>query len=82
LLSSIIDPAWSWSTIWSAISAMGTLAAVLAILYAARQLRFDAWIQIQDKWNDEDQRKLRKAIYERRENNNTSWTPKELEDAK
>ena len=82
-LSSIIDPTWtSWSTIWSAISAMGTVAAFVAILYAVRQLKFDAWIQIQEKWNDADQRKLRKAIFERRENtNNTVWTPEQLEDA-
>lgn len=83
MLSSFIDPTWtSWSTIWSAIGAIGTLAASGAILYAARQLQFDAWIHIQDKWNDPVQRELRKTIFERREDNTkTDWKPDELKDA-
>src|SRR5256885_16136346 len=83
ILSNIIDPTWtSWSTIWSAISALGTVAALAAILYAVRQLKFDAWIKIQEKWNDLNQYNLRKELFERRDKGEKDWTPDQIEAAK
>jgi hypothetical protein len=61
---------------------MGTLAAFGAILYAVRQIKFEAWTHIQAKWNDKEQYRLRKALFERRENKNRNWTADEIEDAK
>ena len=82
-LASFFNPTWtSWSTIWYAISALGTLFAASMIFIASNQLKFNAWIQIQDKWNNPEQRKLRKAIFERRERGETIWTDDQIEDAK
>jgi hypothetical protein len=82
-LSSFVDPTWTtWSTVWSAIGAIGTLAAFGAILYAVRQIKFEAWTHIQDKWNNKEQYRLRKALFERRETKNRNWTTGEIEDAK
>src|SRR5215216_3683140 len=41
-----------WSTFWTALGAFATLAAVLSILVAARQLRFEAWLRAQEIFVD------------------------------
>ena len=37
-----------WSTFWTAVGALATVAAALTLLFAARQLRFDAWLRAQE----------------------------------
>jgi hypothetical protein len=37
-----------WSTFWTAVGALATVAAVFTILFAGRQLRFDVWVKAQE----------------------------------
>src|SRR5688572_27616214 len=78
-----LDPStWDWATIWAALQVIGTFAASAAIFSAANQLRFNVWLELQKKWNNPKQRRLRKALFERRERGDAPWTVQEKEDAK
>ncbi len=62
-------------TFWSAISALATVAGAVAIVFAARQLRFEAWLKAQDIWVADDFTAARGKIFARLENLQTPWPP-------
>ena len=64
-------------TFWSAVSALATLAGVGAILFAARQLRFEAWLKAQDIWVADDFRNARGKIFARLDDLRASWGPED-----
>ena len=53
-------------TFWSALSALATLVGAAAILFAARQLRFEAWLKAQDIWVSNDFTVARGKLFARR----------------
>lgn len=62
-------------TFWSAVSALATLAGVAAILFAARQLRFEAWLKAMDIWVAKDFTEARRKLFARLENLQAPWQP-------
>lgn len=66
-------------TFWSALSALATLAGVVAILFAAKQLRFEAWLKAQDIWNAKDFREARGTLFARLDDHQDSWEPSDKE---
>lgn len=60
-------------TFWSALSALATLAGAAAILFAARQLRFEAWLKAQDVWGSNDFTLARGKIFARLDDLQASW---------
>jgi hypothetical protein len=66
-------------TFWSAISALATLAGVVVIVIAIRQLRFEAWLKAQEIWVNPEFTKNRGKIFARLDNLNQPWKPEEEE---
>jgi hypothetical protein len=64
-------------TFWSALGALATLAGVGAILYAAKQLRFDAWVKAQDIWVSEGFTTARREVFARLDNLQAPWSAEE-----
>lgn len=64
-------------TFWSAVSALATLAGVAAILFAARQLRFEAWLKAQEIWVLDDFTADRGKVFVRLDNLSQVWTPED-----
>lgn len=62
-------------TFWSAVSALATLAGVAAILFAARQLRFEAWLKAMEIWVAKDFTEARGKLFARLENLQAPWQP-------
>jgi hypothetical protein len=62
-------------TFWSAVSALATLAGAAAIVFAARQLRFEAWLKAQEIWGSfiVDRGKVFARLQDLRQ----PWTPEE-----
>ena len=50
-------------TFWSALGAIATVFATIAIYLAARQLRFDAWIKTQERFMDKDFTDARTRVF-------------------
>jgi hypothetical protein len=67
------------STLWSAISALATVAASAGIFLAARQLRFAAWVRIQELFTDPGFTEARSTVfkYKKKRYSDTEWTPDE-----
>src|SRR5436305_686507 len=65
------------STFWSAVGALATLFGVGAILFAARQLRFDAFLKAQDIWVAKEFREARRKIFARLDNLGAPWKPED-----
>lgn len=64
-------------TFWSAVSALATLAGAAAIVYAARQLRFEAWLKAQEIWGSDDFIVDRSKVFARLQDLRQPWTPEE-----
>lgn len=62
-------------TFWSAVSALATVAGVAAIVYAIRQLRFEAWLKAQEIWVSDDFTEARGKIFKRVDDLSGAWTP-------
>ena len=60
-------------TFWSALAALATLAAAGAIVFAARQLRFEAWLKAQEIWVSEEFTAARGKVFARLENLAQPW---------
>ena len=60
-------------TFWSAVSALATLVGAAAILFAARQLRFEAWVKAQDIWVAKDFTVARGKLFARLDNLQAPW---------
>jgi hypothetical protein len=60
-------------TFWSAVSALATLLGAAAILYAARQLRFEAWVKAMDIWVAKDFTEARGQLFARLDNLKAPW---------
>lgn len=69
------------STFWTAIGALATLAASAAILYAARQFRFEAWNKTQDVFIEENFTRDRKTIFQHIDTQALHWSDNDLEAA-
>jgi hypothetical protein len=79
---------WQWffdllkdSTFWTAIGALATLVASGAILYAARQFRFEAWNKAQDVFIDDNFTKDRQTVFQHIGQQTSNWTTNDLEAA-
>ena len=64
-------------TFWSAVSALATLAGAAAIVFAARQLRFEVWLKAQDLWVSDDFTADRGKVFARLDNLRKPWTPED-----
>lgn len=64
-------------TFWSAVSALATVAGAAAIFFAARQLRFEAWIKAQDIWCSCEFTRDRTKVFARLGNLGQPWTAEE-----
>src|SRR5438105_15665611 len=64
---------------WSAVSAIATLIGAGAILFAARQLRFEAWLKAMDIWVGKEFTDARTKLFTRLENPQPSLLPEEKE---
>jgi hypothetical protein len=64
-------------TFWSAVSALATLAGVVVIIVAIRQLRFEAWLKVQEIWVSKDFRTDRGKIFARLDNVQQPWKPED-----
>ena len=64
---------------WSAVSAIATLIGAGAILYAARQLRFEAWLKAMDIWVGKEFTDARTKLFTRLENPQPFLKPEEKE---
>jgi hypothetical protein len=71
-----------WSTIWSAVSAIATVAAAFAIYFARKQLNFDAWLKAQDVWIEKSFTEARGKIFQRLKAPKTPWTDQDRIEAK
>ena len=65
-------------TLWSALSAIFTLIGASGICFAARQLKFNAWLRAQEVFTDEGFIELRSWLFERQ----YPWTEAEKPRAK
>jgi hypothetical protein len=52
-----------WGTIWQAVSAIATIFAALMIFFAIKQLRFQAWLEAQKIFVEDEFRKSRGQIF-------------------
>lgn len=59
---------------WAAVGAIFTAVSSGAIIFAIRQLRFDAWLKAQEIWTSDEFTKLRGNIYSRLENSEQDWS--------
>lgn len=66
-----------WGTFWSAVSAIFTAIASIAIILGIRQLQFDAWLKAQEIFTDDDFVENRAKIFTRLSNPNQPWTDDE-----
>jgi hypothetical protein len=66
-------------TFWSAVSAVATLIGAGAILFAARQLRFEAWLKAMDIWVAKEFTDARTKLFARLENLQAPSQPDEKE---
>lgn len=67
-------------TFWSAVSALATVAGAVAIVFAARQLRFEAWVKAQEIWVSDDFTRARGKVFARLDNLESlrgPWTPED-----
>jgi hypothetical protein len=64
-------------TFWSAISALATLAGVVAIVFAGRQLRFEAWLKAQEIWGSNDFTVDRGKVFARLDKLQQPWVTDE-----
>lgn len=64
-------------TFWSAVSALVTLVGAAAIVYAARQLRFEAWLKAQEIWVANDFTVARGKLFARLDNLRGPWEPED-----
>jgi hypothetical protein len=64
-------------TFWAALSALATLIGAGAIVFAVKQLRFEAWLKAQDIWVSEEFRVARRKIFERIDVPRTLWGPED-----
>lgn len=62
-----------WSTFWTAFGALATLAAVGGILLAGRQLRFDAWIRVQEIFVERKFVKARGRVFRHLRPESSRW---------
>ncbi|MGD1156100.1 MAG: hypothetical protein ABSA41_09750 [Terriglobia bacterium] len=62
-------------TFWSALSALATLAGAGGIVFAARQLRFEAWLKAQEIWGSNDFTEDRRKIFARLDDLQASRAP-------
>jgi len=56
-----IDDAFPWGTFWSVLSALATVVSATAIVFAAQQLKFQAWLKVQEIWTAD--RDLRNWVF-------------------
>ena len=64
-------------TFWSALGALATAAGAIAILYTAKQLRFQAWVKAQEIWTSERFTIERGKIFSRLDTLPALWTPED-----
>jgi hypothetical protein len=64
-------------TFWTALGAVATLVGAGAILFAAKQLRFDAWLKAQDIWASEEFLVARRKIFARIDVPEAHWKPED-----
>ncbi|MFA6126364.1 MAG: hypothetical protein WC699_03575 [Bacteroidales bacterium] len=67
------------SNFWSALSAIFTGIAALAIILARKQLRFDSWLQAQSLFTEETFLIARKEVYSLKGRDFKLWNDKEKE---
>jgi len=70
-----------WNTIWAAVSAIATTFGVLAIVFAVRQLRFEAWLKAQEIWTGSDFTQLRSRVFAKLDTESNKWTEAEEAEA-
>ncbi len=64
-------------TFWSAVSALAILVGAAAILFAVRQLRFEAWVKAQEIWVSNDFTTARGKVFARLDNLSQAGTPED-----
>jgi hypothetical protein len=70
-----------WSTIWTAVGSLASVASAGAIGFAVYQLRFDAWLKAQEIFTDDDFVKARGAVFGYFDNTTQPWPPIQGSDA-
>lgn len=65
------------NTFWSALSAIATLVGAGAIIFAASQLRFEAWLKAQEIWISDEFTVDRGKIFARLSDLQKPWTSEE-----
>lgn len=71
----------SSDTFWIAVTAVFTGVASTGIIFAARQLRFQAWLKAQEIWTATDFMQSRGRIFARLNTRNRNWTAEEKTEA-
>jgi len=69
----------NWGTFWSATGALATVAGAVAVIYAGRQLKLQAWLNAQEIWTDPCFTSERGEIFSRVGTSPKPWTEKEKE---
>ena len=64
-------------TFWSAVSALATIVGAAAIVFATKQLRFDAWLKAQEVWVSKEFTADRAQVFARLDNLKEPWTPEQ-----
>ena len=73
-------PCMEWGTFWSAVGAIATISASLAIFFAYWQLRYDAWLKAEEFL--ESFIEARAKVFSRLPDSTSPWTDKDEEDAR
>src|SRR2546426_9529767 len=68
-----------WNTIWTAVGALATIAAVVAVYFAGRQLRLDAWLKAQEVWVGDEFTKARGRVFRHLRGPEASWDREDQE---
>lgn len=66
---------------WTAVGAIATVVASIAIFLAVYQLRFEAWLKAQEIWTARDFTEARGRVFARLDNGNQRWTKNEETEA-
>jgi len=76
-------PLWTfeWGTFWSAVGAIFTAVASIAIFLGILQLRFDAWVKAQEIFTEDEFVDARTKLFKRLDNPHQPWTDAERENA-
>src|SRR5208337_4151130 len=70
-----------WSTVWSAATALATAVGAGAVIFAWRQLRFNAWLKAQEIWTSQDFTQKRSHIFARLDTGSDEWNEAEEAEA-